>query len=131
MAVDYSEMRIGPPREVFENLAHRLGELNFNSANMKLGVSDSPCQAHGAQGGERVWPVMKMLYLTHSPIQAREMADLLRAWDAKLFLDLEWDAEEEADGLGRGGAGAHPRRQRGRHAPGRHSASFYAFALIR
>lgn len=127
MAIDYSEIRIGPPREVIEELLRRLGELNFNSANLKVGVTDKPCQARGEQGGERAWPVMKMLYLTHSPAQAQEMAGLLRAWDAKLFLDLDLDHEDGALAAGGRSSG----RGRGRYVPGRHPAGFYAFALIR
>lgn len=129
MSLDYGEIAIGAPGEVMERLSRRLGELNFNSANMKLGVTDEPCRAWRGQGGEEAWPVMKVLYLTHSLAQARQMADLLRAWDAKLFLNLEWELDPDAMPQLAGGQTA--RRRRGRRAPGRHAASFYAFALIR
>jgi hypothetical protein len=126
MSLDYSEIMIGEPGEVMERLALRLGELNFSSANLKLGMSDDPCRVWRGQGGEEAWPVMKLLYLTHSPAQARQMADLLRAWDAKLFLRADLGQYLDPEN-----PPAQPGRQPGRRYPGRHAASIYAFALIR
>jgi hypothetical protein len=152
MSLDFSEIMIGAPGEVMARLSPRLGELNFASANLKLGVSDDPQRVWRGQGGEEAWPLLKLLYLTHSLAQAREMAGLLRAWDAKLFL-----REDQDGGLGQGLGGglgeeatARPQREPARprlvrssptrpalpgapgpRAPGRDAASFYAFALIR
>lgn len=126
MSLDYSEIIIGAPEEVMARLATRLGELNFASANLKTGVSDDPQRVWRGLGGEDSWPLLKLLYLTHSPAQARQMAGLLRAWDAKLFLreSLEEEDAYPAD------PDPAPRRKRA-HRAGRHAASFYAFALIR
>jgi hypothetical protein len=127
MSLDFSEIMIGPPEEVMERLAPRLGELNFASANLKLGVSDDPQQTWRDQGGELAWPLLKLLYLTHSPAQARRMAGLLRAWDAKLFLYVDLEDEEGPPPLACGRAG----RRGGPGRRARQAASFYAFALIR
>jgi|GEM_PF-7020521 hypothetical protein len=110
MSLDYSEVCIGAPEEVMERLAQRLGELNLACLNLRTGLTNDPAAEFRLQCQGQSWMVMKLLWVTHSFVQAQAMADLLRAWDGKLFAPQELS----------------PRAGKGRRA-----ASFYAFALVR
>ncbi len=110
MSLDYGEVCIGRPAEVMERLARRLGQLNFASANIRVGVTGDPAAAWARLGRERPWGLMKLLWITHSFAQAREMAGLLRAWDAKVFDSQGPEPDQE---------------------PCRRSSSFYAFVVLR
>ncbi len=110
MSLDYSEVCIGAPEEVMERLAQRLGELNLACLNLRTGLTSDPAAEFQMQCQSQPWMVMKLLWVSHSFVQAQAMADLLRAWDGKLF--AAQDLSREA-------------------GKGRRAASFYAYALVR
>ncbi|MCA1906214.1 MAG: hypothetical protein LDL11_06470 [Desulfarculus sp.] len=110
MFLDYSEVCIGAPEEVMERLAARLGELNLACLNLRIGLTSNPAAEFRLQSQSQPWMVMKLLWVTHSFVQAMVMADLLRAWDGKLFAPQALSPQ-----------GGH----------GRRAASFYAYALVR
>lgn len=108
VSLDYSEITIGDPPAVIDRLSERIGQLNFSARNIRLGVTDSPEAAFQRHGGHGSWSVMKLLYVTRSFAKARQMGSLLRAYDAKLFVDDEQLA-----------------------LMGPQASSYYAYALIR
>lgn len=110
MSLDYSEVCIGAPEEVMERLAVRLGELNLACINLRTGLTSHPAAEFRLQSQSQPWMVMKLLWVTHSFVQALAMQALLRAWDGKLFQPGELIPES---------------------GPGRKAASFYAYALTR
>lgn len=110
MSLDYSEVCIGAPEEVMDRLAARLGELNLACINLRTGLTSNPAVEFRLQSQNQPWMVMKLLWVTHSFVQALAMRDLLRAWDGKLF---------------------DPRELLPETGPGRGAASFYAYALTR
>ncbi len=110
MSLDYSEVCIGAPEEVMERLAVRLGELNLACLNLRTGLTSNPTAEFRLQSQSQPWMVMKLLWVTHSFVQALAMGDLLRAWDGKLFTPQDLSP---------------PTGQ------GRRAASFYAYALVR
>lgn len=110
MSLDYSEVCIGAPEEVFARLGVRLGELNLACINLRTGLTSRPAAEFNLQCQSQPWMVMKLLWVTHSFAQALAMQDLLRAWDGKLFAPRELVPEA---------------------GPGRRVASFYAYALTR
>ncbi|MCB2225527.1 MAG: hypothetical protein KQH53_02535 [Desulfarculaceae bacterium] len=83
MFLDFSHIAIGDPQAVFPQLTGELGRLNFSMNNLKIGVTARPRDLSGSGDG---WRVMRLMWCTHSPAMARQMASLLRAWDRKLFL---------------------------------------------
>lgn len=85
MPLDYSEVAIGPPGRVIGELTARLGYLNYSSYNIKVGITSNPADTFRAMTARIPWSVLKLLYVTRSASEAQEMADLLRAWDGKLF----------------------------------------------
>ncbi len=110
MSIDYSEVMIGAPAEVFAQLGRRLGEFNLNCVNLRTGITSNPPATFLRQSAQQPWMVMKLLWVTHSFAQALQMQSLLRAWDGKLFATEEPLAES---------------------GPGRRAPSFYAYALTR
>lgn len=108
MSLDYSEIAIGDPARVIERLTGRIGQLNFSTRNIRVGVTDNPEATFREMGGAGRWAVMKLLYVTRSFGKARQMGELLRAWDGKLFVD---DGQDQQAGP--------------------HAATYYAYALIR
>lgn len=86
LRVDYSQMRRGRPAEVFGHLSRVLGELNLHSCNIKIGVCARPENLMQRLARQHPWREMKLLWSTNSCAQARQMAELLHAWDAKLCL---------------------------------------------
>lgn len=94
--LDYSHMRLGKPSEVFDDLCKVLGELNFESFNIKTGISSQPARLMGKLVHEHPWREMKLLWSTDSRDQAAQMADLLHAWDAKLYLEHPEDASKQS-----------------------------------
>lgn len=110
MSIDYSEVMIGAPAEVFDAISRRLGDFNLHCINLRTGLTSDPSATFIRQSLEQPWLVMKLLWVTHSFALAIQMQDLLRAWDAKLF--AAQDLVPEA-------------------GPGRRAASFYAYALTR
>ncbi|ADK83800.1 hypothetical protein Deba_0426 [Desulfarculus baarsii DSM 2075] len=108
MSLDYSEIAIGDPKMVIARLTARIGQLNFSTRNIRVGLTASPEATFLQQGGDGRWSVMKLLYVTRSFAKARQMGELLRAYDAKLFVD------DEQMGL-----------------MGPHASTYYAYALIR
>lgn len=86
MFLDFSHIAIGDPEAVFPRLTDELGRLEFSLRNLKTGVTARPRELP-LPGGD--WRVMRLMWCTHSPAMARQMASLLRAWDRKLFLPLE------------------------------------------
>ncbi|KMY68561.1 hypothetical protein AAU61_02645 [Desulfocarbo indianensis] len=96
MSLDYSEIIQGPPGKVAQDLRRRLAELRAGWPALKTGVTSDPERMLDTlrQGGFS--PAMKLLWVSYSAAQAREMGELLRAWDESLFaLDpaLNWEAE--------------------------------------
>jgi hypothetical protein len=94
--VDYSQVRRGRPAEVFNHLARVLGELNLHSFNLKIGVCARPESLMQRLAREHPWREMKPLWSTDSCDQARQMAELLHAWDAKLCLQRPDSTDLEA-----------------------------------
>ena len=84
MFLDFSQVIIGAPEAVFPRLSRELGRLNFSATNLKTGLTARPRGLAGQ--GENGWRVVRLLWCTHSPALARRMAELLRAWDRKLYL---------------------------------------------
>lgn len=112
--IDRSGLCRGNPAEVFEALEPVLGELNFNSYNLKIGVTDQPQQVLADMPCAQCWNSIKLLWTTRSPGQANRMAHLLHAWDAKLYFDGPFPP-----------AGEQPEQPE--HAAG----PYYAFAAVR
>ena len=110
MSIDYSEVMIGTPAEVFDHIGRRLGQFNLGCVNLRTGLTTNPPATFLRQRALQPWMVMKLLWVTHSFAQAIEMQALLRAWDGKLFASDELAPEA---------------------GPGRRAASFYAYALTR
>jgi hypothetical protein len=108
--IDYSDLRQGRPGEVFEDLARTLGDLNLNSFNIKIGVTSQPGRVWSLMVRERPWSQMKLLWTTACSRHARQMAEMLHAWDAKLYLDGSCPPPEADD-------------------PG--GSPYYAFAVVR
>ena len=108
MSLDYSEICIGSPNMVIDKMIKRLGQLNFSSRNIRIGITDDPDYTFREMGGHANWALMKLLYVTRSFAKALEMSDLLRSYDGKLFVN-----DEQAQ------------------QAGPHSSTYYAYALIR
>lgn len=108
MSVDYSEICIGSPDMVIDKLTRRVGQLNFSSRNIRIGITDDPEYTYRELGGPGRWGLMKLLYVTRSFAKALEMSSLLRSYDGKLFV-----SDDQA------------------HQAGPNSNTYYAYALIR
>ena len=96
--VDRSGLCRGNPAEVFEALAPMLGELNFNSYNLKIGVTDHPSLVLPSLPCAQCWSTVKLLWTTRSLRRANLMAHLLHSWDAKLYFDGPFPLNEHSAG---------------------------------
>ncbi|MFH1059994.1 MAG: hypothetical protein V1797_15120 [Pseudomonadota bacterium] len=110
MSIDYSEVMIGAPAEVFDAIGRRLGAFNLHCINLRTGLTSDPTATFARHQAQQPWLVMNLLWVTHSFALAIQMQALLRAWDGKLFAAEELVPESGS---------------------GRRAASFYAYALTR
>ncbi|KIX16087.1 hypothetical protein [Dethiosulfatarculus sandiegensis] len=89
MPLDYTEITIGPPGKVIDRLTRRIGELNFNSKNIRIGITRCPSETFDSLNGKLKWAAMKLVYATSSSSQAVQVGQMLRSWDAKLYVDTK------------------------------------------
>ena len=84
-SIDYSDICIGEPEMVLERVINLLRRLLTVSANLRVGLTCDPSAALRRENREVDWPLLKLVYATHVPVQAIRLGQMLRAWDAKLY----------------------------------------------
>jgi hypothetical protein len=85
-SLDFSEVRIGRASRLFEHITTRMGQLLGSSLNVKCGVTREPEDTLRLVNQQCDWPVMKLMWVTNSLVEAQKMANLLMAWDRKQYV---------------------------------------------
>lgn len=85
-SLDFSEVRIGRAAQMFEHITTRMGELLGVSLNVKCGVTRDPEDSLRMVNRQCDWPVMKLIWVTNSLVEAQKMAHLLMSWDRKQYV---------------------------------------------
>ena len=85
-SLDFTEVRIGRAARMFEHITTRMGQLLGVSLNVKCGVTRDPEDTLRMVNRQCDWPVMKLMWVTNSLVEAQKMANLLMAWDRKQYV---------------------------------------------